>query len=74
MFFQYSELTFIEREVYIVEDTIVNNDSPFLCMYWNPEDGTSWNPGGGGGATKREPSNAHQMNTTNRNNNSLFSD
>ena len=73
MFFQYSELTFIEREVYIVEDTIVNNDSPFLCMYWNPEDGTSWNPGGGGG-TKREPSNAHQMNTTNRNNNSLFSD
>ena len=49
MFFQYSELTFIEREVDIVEDTIVNNDSPFLCMYWNPEDGTSWNPGGGGG-------------------------
>ena len=49
MFFQYSELTFFEREVYIVEDKIVNKDSPFLCMYWNPEDGTSWNPGGGGG-------------------------
>ena len=72
MFFQYSELTFFEREVYIVEDKIVNKDSPFLCMYWNPEDGTSWNPGGGG--TKQEPSNAHQMNTTNRKNNSLFSD
>ena len=47
MFFQYSELTFFEREVYIVEDKIVNKDSPFLCMYWNPKDGTSWNPGGG---------------------------